>query len=72
MKKREPRIEIRQREDGKWDWHCIGGNGSATLSSHTQGYNSYRDAVRALGRNADQLQRALALGRIFRGRVKYK
>lgn len=72
MKKREPRIEIRQREDGKWDWYCIGGNGSATLSSHPQGYNTHRDAARAMRRNAKQLARALQLGRVFKGRVTFK
>jgi uncharacterized protein YegP (UPF0339 family) len=56
---KRPELEPYQREDGKWDWRLIAGNGEQVCSSNPQGFDSKGDAERGAQRAVELMANAV-------------
>lgn len=54
-------VEVRERSDGKWDWHVIARANGEEVYGTQQGYTDADDAERALQHELDMLHVDLAL-----------
>lgn len=44
-----PRYEVYERTDGKWDWRLVSTNGNIVATSGGQGFRDATDVLRAIG-----------------------